>query len=274
MNSIKSVRVKIALSLAVLVAVCGCQKHEETPVPPAASTPAIVSAEKTSFDEVTSKLDKGGNLYVYLSTEQALGGLSAKLAGVSNVIGNLPGTGGAGDTVGRVFDVVNTWLADSGIEEINGVGLSSIAREKGFYYSKLVIYHEPGRNQGALWTHMGKAPHPLDGLNMLPEDTVLAVFTDLDVPLIWNDVQSHLKKLGLPAATTALNQVPAQFQQQTGLDWNSVLSSLGGNYGIILTLDPDRKLTLPLPTGTMEFPSPALAIVAKVNSERHLQSRR
>jgi hypothetical protein len=36
---------------------------------------------KTSFDAVTSRLDPGGSVFVYLNTAQWLDGLSTKLSG-------------------------------------------------------------------------------------------------------------------------------------------------------------------------------------------------
>jgi hypothetical protein len=259
-----------ALPLAALALFCGCQKHEEKAIAPIATgpRPAIVSAEKTSFDEVTAKLDKGGNFYLYLSTEQALGGLSAKLAGLSNFLGSLPGMGGdKSQTAGRILNFATVCLKDSGIEQISGVGMSSIAREPGFYYGKLIIHHYPGQNAGAIWSVLGKAPHPLQELDLLPESTVLAVFSDLDVPLVWTDVQKHLKMLDIPTVTDSLKQWPAQFQKMTGLDFDKVLDSLGGDYGFILTLDEQKKISLPLPGASMEMPSPGLAIVARVNND-------
>ena len=230
--------------------------------------PAIVSAEKTSFDEVTAKLDKGGNLYLYLSTEQALTGLSEKIAGFSNMMDNLPGmTGDQNQTIGKVINCATACLKDSGIEQISGVGMSSIAREPGFYYGKLIVHHYPGQNAGAIWSMLGKAPHPLLELDLLPESTVFATFTDLDVPLVWNDVHKHLELLEIPAVTDAMQNWPAQFHKMTGLDFDEVLTSLGGNYGVIFTLDEQKKVTLPIPASPMEIPSPGLAIVAKVNSD-------
>ena len=46
----------------------GCGKKEA----PSGSAPAVVPVEKTSFAEVTSQLDPGGNLYLYLGTAQWL----------------------------------------------------------------------------------------------------------------------------------------------------------------------------------------------------------
>ena len=269
MHPKKSIPGRIILTLIITALLCGCHKQQEQEKPPVSSVaqPAIVSAEKTSFDEVTAKLDKGGNFYLYLSTEKALAGLSDKVAGFSNLLGNLPGVpADQSQRIGKVFDFANACLKDSGIEQISGVGMSSIAREPGFYYGKLIVHHYPGQNAGAIWSVFGKEPHPLDGLDLLPEATVVAVFSDLDVPLVWANVQKHVEALNIPAATASLQQWPAQFHKMTGLDFDAVLASLGGDYGLIITLDQEKSISLPLPSGALEIPSPAVAIVAKVNS--------
>jgi len=49
-------------------------------LPSAVLTQTQTSAVKNSFQEVTSHLDSGGNLYLYLSTEEWLSGLSAQIA--------------------------------------------------------------------------------------------------------------------------------------------------------------------------------------------------
>src|SRR5207247_2652905 len=65
----------LPLALSCLIAFNGCKKSEEPAseqkktAPPAVSTmptAVSVSAEKTSFQEVTSQLDAGGQPYLYL----------------------------------------------------------------------------------------------------------------------------------------------------------------------------------------------------------------
>ena len=55
----------------------GCGKKETPSTGQKGAT--VVSAEKTSFNEVTSQLDAGGNFYLYLGTAQWLDGLSTKV---------------------------------------------------------------------------------------------------------------------------------------------------------------------------------------------------
>jgi competence protein ComGC len=65
-----------------------------------------------------------------------------------------------------------------------------------------------------------------------------------------------------------------QFEQATGLKWESVLNSLGGEFGLVLTLD-DSKM-VPIPGAYMQVPEPALMIAIKVKDDtlfNHLDSK-
>jgi hypothetical protein len=253
----------------LLLLAAGCHKNEPPATTPSAAprTPEIVSAEKTSFDEVTAKLNKGGNLYVYLSTEQILRGLSNQVSSISNIVSALPGVPSDGrEKLGRALGAFNDFAINSGADEISGIGMSSIAREPGFYYGKLVVHHYEGQNHGVLWSLFGSAPHPLQ-LDLLPESTALAFFSDFDLQMAWTNLDHLVSGLNIPGASDSLEQAPVQFHKLTGLDLNDVLHSLGGAYGVIFTLDEHKKVTLPIPGHPIEAPSPGLAILIKVNSD-------
>src|SRR5208282_5991169 len=87
--------------------------------------------------------------------------------------------------VNKAFDLATRLIADSGIEDVSGVGMSSVEIEKGMYRNKALLHHYPGKGDGFLWQLAGKEPHPLTGLDFLPDDTALAVFSDADLPLLW-----------------------------------------------------------------------------------------
>ena len=267
MNAKPFVRRSLALLSACLLA-AGCHKNQ--PAPPSAvapQTPEIVSAEKTSFDEVTAKLNKGGNLFVYLSTEQTMRGLSNRISALSNIASAWPGIPSDGrEKLGRVLEALDDFAVNSGIDQISGIGMSSIAREPGFYYGKMVIHHYEGQNSGIIWSLFGNAPHPLD-LDLLPESTALALFSDFDLPMAWTSISNFVAGLDIPGIADGLRQAPIQFHKQTGLELSDVLHSLDGAYGIIFTLDEHKKVTLPVPGHPLEMPSPGMAIVIKVNSD-------
>ena len=256
---------------AAFILFTGCQKKEETPplaAAPAPAKPAVVSAVKNSFDEVTAKLDKGGNFYLYLSTEQLLGSLSNYVSAFSNLVLSVPTMpSDRREKVDKAFTVLDAVVKDSGISEISGVGMSSIARETNLFYNKVFLHHYPGQNNGLIWSLFGKASHPLSELDLLPETTALASAFDFDLPLLWTNIQKAVQMVDVPEVSAGLDQVPAKFQGLTGLDLNAVLASLSGEYGLILTLDEQKMVTIPLPGGkSLEIPNPGLCLVFKVNS--------
>lgn len=261
----------LALTLLPLLAVTGCKKEPAPPTEPKLSTPAALpSAERTSFAQVTSKLDAGGNLYLYLSTEQWLAGVSGKVGawrGLLHVIPNVKPEDR--QNLDRAFTLVTNLIQQSGIEDVSGVGMSSIARETNFYHSKLVLYHYPGKGSGFLWNLCGQKPHALDGLNLLPATTALATFSDLDAPLLWSAIQKQIAQSGLPQADELLNKLPESFEQATGLKWDRVLASLGGEFGFAVMLDDTKVIPIPVPGGgdPLQIPEPAFLIVAKVKDD-------
>ncbi len=163
---------------AVLVGVLaflnyGCGQKKYTPAAysgPLPNATAVVSAEKTSFTEVTSQLDPGGDFYLYLGTAQWLDGLSAKVASWRQVVNSIPDLKpDDAANVKKAFDIVTRLIKDSGIEDVSGVGMSSIAVEKGMFRNKMLLHHYPGKGDGFLWKLAGKEPHPLTGLDFLPD---------------------------------------------------------------------------------------------------------
>jgi len=266
----------LALTLLGLAAVVnyGCGKKEtptsgQKPTPTEPRGAAIVSAEKTSFSEVTSQLDPGGNFYLYLGTEQWLDGISTKVAGLRQVFTSMPDLKEEDRAnIDKTFDIVTHVIKDSGIEDVSGVGMSSIAIEKGFYHNKALLHHYAGRGSGFLWTIFGKESHPLTGLDLCPDNTAMAVFSDMDLPLAWSVVQQEVNQSGFPQAQAWLEKMPAAFEQQTQIKWDRFLASLGGEIGLVVTFNESNQIPIPLPTSEkLEIPEPGLLIVLKVKDD-------
>src|SRR5206468_2942188 len=179
----------LALGLALLN---GCKKQEapsaETKplspasAPQASSAPPFAGGRKTSFQEVTSQLDPGGSLYLYLATDQWLNGLSKKVSDLRGFVSALARPAGQeAEQIDRAFDLASSLIQRSGIEDATGVGLSAAPVAPGLFRNKFIVHHASGAGQGFLWTLFGKAPHPLGAQDLMPATTALAVYGDLDV---------------------------------------------------------------------------------------------
>ncbi len=272
-----------------LLAGTGCDKPESPKavpaVPPVKPEPAktapakatAVSAEKNSFNEVTAHLDPGGNLYLYLSTEQLLDGLSKTVSDWRQLVPPVSPNSEAelgmklgfdATSVNKAFDIAARLIKNSGVEEVGGVGMSSIAREKGFYHSKLMLHHYPGKASGYLWSVFGAKPHALDALDLLPANTALASSADFDLPAIWSALEKELVQSGIPEASEGLRAATGQLEQMSGMKFDQLLAALGSEFTFVLTLDETKKVSVPLPSGTtLEIPEPGVMFVLKVKND-------
>ncbi len=251
----------------VLFLSTGCNKNESAN-PSQAVKPVEVSAVKNSFQDVTSQLDAGGNLYGYLSTEQWLTGLSAKISGWRETVKSVPGIKLEDQqNIMRAFDVVTSLVKNSGIEEISGVGMSSIERETNSYHTKFLLHHYKGQGSGYIWSMFGKTSHPLNGLDMLPANSAIATFSDFDLPLFWSVLDKEIAQSGIPNAKEEMQKIPDGFAKFTGLKLDQVLASLGNEYGLIVTLNESNKVTLPLGSQAVEMPEPGILLAIKVKDD-------
>jgi hypothetical protein len=244
----------------------GCGKKEAPTAGPKGAV--IASAVKTSFNEATAQLDPGGDFYLYLGTAQWLEGLSTKIGHWREKVAAMPSLKPEDAVnVNKAFDIVTRLIADSGLEDISGLGLSSVEIEKGLFRNKALLHHYPGKGAGFLWQFGGKEPHALTGLDLLPADTVLAIFSDADLPLLWTVAKKEVASADLPQAQAWLEKFPAVFEQKTRLKWDAFLNSLGGEFGFVLTLDPSNSIPIPLPGAALEIPAPGLLFAVKVNDD-------
>jgi hypothetical protein len=147
--------------------------------------------------------------------------------------------------------------------------MSAIARETNFYHTKLLLHHYPGQGSGFLWNMFGQKPHALDGLSLLPASTAMATFADVDVPMLWSVIEKQVAESGFPQAKETLSRLPDAFENATGLKWDQVLASLGGEFGFAVTLDDTKMIPIPLPSGgdPLQIPEPALLLVMKVKDD-------
>jgi hypothetical protein len=268
----------LSLALATTLALSpSCKKSETTTeqTQPSGSNPsrpaagAIQSAEKNSFQEVTSHLDPGGSLYLYFSTEQILNGLSAKASNFRQLLGAIPDVKeGDRENIEKAINIITNLIKSSGIEDVTGLGASAIAREKDFYHTKTMLHHYKGQGSGFLWTLFGQKPHALDGLNLLSTNAAVAMFFDFDVPQLWDVIQKQVTQSGFSDAEQELQKLPQHFEAATGLKWDQVINSLGGQYGLVLTLNESKKISIPIKSDQpIEIPEPALLLVAKVKDD-------
>jgi type II secretory pathway pseudopilin PulG len=231
------------------------------------TSPSVTSDTQNSFYEVTSNLDKGGNLYLYASTEKimktveefALTLRNLLEKNISKISKSQPGE----PEPLQVFDFVYNLFKNSGLNEISGIGLSSVTMENNLNHTTLNIHHYKNKGKGLMWNMMESNPHPLKGLSYLPKETVIASFSDFRLQELWNWILKEAETSNLPKLKKGLESVKPMLQMQ-GIELEKLLGSMTGRIGWVLSMDESKMVPIPSPKGTIEIPTPALALVLGV----------
>ena len=226
------------------------------------------AAVKSSFEAVAARLDPNGHLYAYLSTEQALARLGEGLEGLITLAKTGTEAGSSlmdnpfvAPIIEGVLGVVEPAYRQSGIGEISGVGMSSLAIEENLWRSKMFVHHQPGKGSGLIWDMFGEQPHTLEVLSLAPDNTAALMHSDLDVKRVidWADTVFG-EMLG---GESIMANAPPQVQD--------ILDSFGNEAGFLMTLDSENKMTLP---GFMfdrqddlELDGVAFALLLRVNDD-------
>ncbi|HSQ34556.1 MAG TPA: hypothetical protein VLQ89_01060, partial [Candidatus Binatia bacterium] len=218
------------------------------------------SAENNTYWQVTAKLDQGGEAFGYLHTEKITAAVQHIATGLEK---NLPAAGGQ-DKTAQTFAMLNMLFKGYGLEEISGLGFSSITLRPGLHRNRVVIHHRPGRDKGLIWNISGPAPRRLDELDMLAADTALAFVADYNLEKLADWIGKQGQQMPGQQVGPGLNMMKAGLAS-AGIDSDRLFKSYGGRLGFLLTLDPEKRVVLPVRGASISIPEPGIAILIQVN---------
>jgi len=231
------------------------------------------SAVDNTFWQVASRLDQGGEAFAYFHAEEVGKAAMAVLDTLKKNAAALPEAQRPQALQG--LGMMELMLKGYGLDELSGLGFSSFAIKPGLHRVRIVLHHRPGLNKGLLWNMTGPASRPLDELDLLPAETALALVSDYNlVKLIeWaSQVGSKMAGQNAPGAPGPAAPTPEQGMamikagmQAAGVDADRLFKSYGGRLGLLLVLDPEKRVTLPAKGKPLSIPEPAFALLLRVN---------
>lgn len=192
-----------------------------------------IQTQNASFKEVTSHLDQGGNAYFYFNLKDWVKGLSEKIARFALLNRENLEESPEAEREAEKIELLAYLIQISGLENLNAVGMSSITLSPGLHQNKFVITHGAEKNLGYLWKMFGEKPHALDGLNYLPRQTAMALFSDMDFKVLWamlEDFAEHAE----PGVQKGIRATKEGIAAATGMKLEQILDSFGGQYGVII----------------------------------------
>jgi type II secretory pathway pseudopilin PulG len=225
----------------------------------------IESFEKNSFYEVTSKLNNGGNFYLYFSTEKVIKLVDDFIIMARQMVETQMSKSQIRNEEGlKTFDFVVKLLKNSGIMDVSGIGMSSISIDKSLNHSRFVIHHYPDKGEGLIWNLMDEKPHELSELKLLPDDTVLAGFADFKLKTLWQWIKKEADESELPKLKQGIGSVEPLMKKQE-IDFTKLLDSIDGRIGFVLSMDQEKTISVPMGKNPVNIPEPAIVIVFSVN---------
>jgi hypothetical protein len=213
--------------------------------------PGKAPAAKTSFDRVTAQLDKGGDLYFYYNVERIIPLVKDFAKTIREAIPVPPEMKKA--PTGQALEFMNKL----GLQEIDGFGASTIAVDKNLYRTRSVLHHPPDKGEGLLWSLLNQGDRDFDLLRRLPAEAVLANMIDIRVDKLWDWLKTALPQG--PPGKPNFGQAMADLEAK-GIPLEKMVLSLQGPLAYILTLDPQKKITIPAAGQAVEFPEPGMAL--------------
>jgi hypothetical protein len=230
------------------LALIGCGKKEETVVAaPEAPKPLAIAVVKETersrhFLAVNQQLELGGTLYGYADID----GDVLKLAGtLSTVLEQIAATQpAAAPYLKQDYAALFTTL---GLTDIKAVGFSSVPDGTGYFRNRAFFY-TPGKRHGLL-AGLGGAPAPFARLGLAPADTDFYCESEIDLPAVYATVREVVAKVGGDKAADTMEEQLKRSGEAAAFSAYSFIEGLKGRVAMILRLDAEKQMKLPIPPG-------------------------
>ena len=233
---------------------------------------SVNSAEpaKTNFEAVTAKLDRNGHLLAYFNTAKTMKQLDQmmdsliEIANSSDSANPLANNPFLGPMVSGITEAIKPAYEESGIGQIGGVGMSSLAVKKNQWRQKTFIYREPEKSNGLIWEMFGSEPHSLEILELAPAQTGLLAHSDLRISALMDWIDRISEKV--TGGQSVMASAPAEFKD--------ILNAFDDEVGFLMTIDPNKQLKIPgfmiQAEEDLEMDSFAFALIARTKGDKIL----
>ncbi len=238
-----------------------------------AQAPSSPELSRARYQTISSHLDTGGDLMIVAN----VGGVVDQLVETVRSFASLAQGPHAGHNPAQTaLDHLPAYVKSSGINAIDGLGLSLVPRSDGLNDIKLFICREPAAANLPLWrATVGGAPQRLLAPEYLPADTVIARVGTGEPQQLWKLVTDAVQQMGGPQALLAFNQtVASAVTPALGTNLETVVASLGNEAFISLQLSTNQTMNVPLPNAGkngdeagLTIPLPSLLIGIAVRDD-------
>ena len=243
------------LSATVLITSCGSEEPK--------------TYRPTPFASVAKNLDQGGDYYMILSAEQAIKKVTDSVNSLVAILEpELNKNAVTKDSSQKIIKAVRAIVSNIGLNDIQGVGLSSLPMEEHLNRVRLVATHKSENGEGLIWKLSDGENKALDFLKMAPTDSVLVSTGNLNLEYLYNWLDTQAKLSGVPELKDGLKTYVDLVKIMAKVDILELIKSTNSEVGLIVTLDETKKTTITDTDLNLSFSQPNVAIMFKVKNDK------
>jgi len=199
----KKISYVCALLLCLALISCGknpvsdrAARNAKMPATPAGALTVHASATPNDFATVASRLDAGGDLFLYWNAQQAVSAVNGGLKRARSSFSEALSSRRDREEMNMFFNTVEGVVKTTGLSEIKGVGVSSLAVEENLFRNRVYLLRDREAEPGVLWQIIDGEANAADGLKFAPESTVFAHYTNADVEVAMETLRDALMQGG------------------------------------------------------------------------------
>jgi hypothetical protein len=262
-----------ASAIFATTAFVSCQKKTDATNNAPQHSPVETRTEQKgepTFYATTQYLDQGGDVFVFLRTEQILDKLPPFIEELSKLLQDAAANDPQGDPaqVAQWTKVVADAMDRTGIPHLRGFGLSVAQVKDGVSRTNTVLYSGERTKPGLLWDLAGnQPPRPLEALEILPATTIIASFSDFEIAQIWNYVKRTIDQLPEEQKAQISTQIDMA-PMMLGVSIDELTAMMGKHVGFLVTADPSATMNVPMDGSTLAIPELAAAILFRVPDDK------
>lgn len=205
------------------------------------------------FYKVAEKLDRDGDLYLYMDIKNALREAAQGFQQISES-SDMP------DELRTLFPSLVNSLENTGLFGMEDFGMSGIRIDDRYQYK---TYIRANDTKTVLFRMLGETPHTSLALKYAPNDIILFHAMDMDLPTLHSFIKSLTQGDNPVIPTQDYNDTMQKFQEEFGISIDELVSGLGTEFAFLLRLDPNQTIKIPDTSLVIRQPQFAILIPTK-----------
>ncbi len=230
-----------------------------------AQSKTITAVNRRQFQEIASKLDVGGDLFLVVNTDKILDRLmEAAIAADVGIPADDPHEKEIRETLTRF----NKFLTRNGFSAVHGAGMSSVPLKDGVNSIKFYISRDYIDSNLPLWRGLvGWQPRSLISLDFIPADTVMARAGTPELGSLWKVYRSAIDEVAPDSSKASFRKWHENINVTMGVEVSELLNSLRDEIMVAVRFSETEQSLVPAKGGFVSIPAPSFLIVVGTNND-------